>query len=229
MATPPPFVAKYEVADWTTTASNKTASVTVATGDILVVCATSADATGTIGNITGGGLTYTLAQSIVTGSRDATYIWTAPCPSSQTFTLSLDRTAGTQRWGFVATRFGANGGIGASSQTSTGDPPSLGIATTQANSAIVWINGDWNAVDGAGRTYRTANVAATEVTYVQVGTSYTAYVAYHSDAGPAGSYTVGLTAPTGQGPAIIAVELLAPASTAPFDPIYPVSQYGSFH
>jgi hypothetical protein len=92
--------------------------------------------------------------------------------------------------------------------------PSLSITTTQDNSAIVVANGDWNATDGASRTWRTAGSSATENTYFRDSTRYTAYGAYHADAGTAGGKTVGLSAPGGQKYSIIAVEVKGTAAAA---------------
>src|SRR5690349_7036720 len=121
----PTFVAEYESA-WNTTTSPKTASVTVATDDILVICGVTADNTATLGTPSGGGLTYTLQQSTAISSKCAVYVWTAIAGSSQTFTLSISRSGGTTiEWGFNALRFSAASAVGASAVTTGTGAPTL--------------------------------------------------------------------------------------------------------
>lgn len=231
MATPPTFVGEYE-STWTTTSSGtaKTASVTVSTGDLLVIGGVTEQQGVTIGTPTGGGLTYTLRQS-TTGLVNycITYVWTAPCPAGQTFTLSLTSGGGSGLWGWNALQFGSNGGVGASSKTNANNAaPSLGLTTTGDNSAIVCFNGDWNAADGTSRTWRTVNsITPTsgnglERTYFRDSSFYTTYGAYWSDAGATGAKTVGLSAPSTQKYAVVAVEVLGTTSAAVSDsPIVP--------
>jgi hypothetical protein len=72
---------------------------------------------------------------------------------------------------------------------------------------------DWNAVDGAVRTWRTVNGTAPtsgngfERSYVRDAASMTYYCAYYPDAGAAGSKTVGLSAPSTMRYVICAVEI----------------------
>lgn len=213
MATPPTFVAEYETV-FSTSATPKTTSVTVAAGDTLVIIGMTEDQGYTLNTPTGGSLTYTLEQSVVVSNFCTAYVWTAPAPGSQTFTLSGTMTGGSGLWGFNCLRFSGSPGIGASSKTNiTSGAPSLGITTTGDNSAIVVANADWTASDGASRTWRTVNgITPTsgnslEVTYYRNSTTYTAYGAYWNDAGTAGAKTVGLSAPSAQKYSIVAVEV----------------------
>lgn len=209
----PTFVAEYETAAWNTT-GDKSVSVTVATGDALVVLATSED-NGSAFTPSGGSLTYTSQQSIFVASDCGTQAWTVdPVGSGQTFTLQITNGSGAKKWGFNVLRFSGASGFTSAKTNSTG-APSLSITTTQDNSAIAIINGDWNAADGTTRTWRTVNgSAATEQSYARDSAAFTAYVGYHADAGTAGAKTVGLSAPSGQQFAIIAVEIKGSASTA---------------
>lgn len=206
---PPTFVAEYEVS-WSATTSPKTISVTVAAGDTLVVCAMSSDGAETIATPTGGGLTYTLQQSIVVGSYCTNYVWTAPCPGDQTFTLSLSTNISSDLWGYNCLRYSGVSAIGASTKlNASSTAPSLPITTTAANSTIVMVNGDWYPRSGASRVYRQVNSATpVEKSYFYDTSWYTIYVAYYVDAGAAGAKTVGLSAPTAQKASIIAVELI---------------------
>src|SRR5687768_8684690 len=112
----PTFVAEYGDV-WNSTTSPKTASVTVANGDGLVVVGITADQNATLQTPTGGGLTYTLQQSVVVSLYCTVYVWTALSSSSQTFTISITRDGTTtQFWGFSALRFSSVTTIGASSK-----------------------------------------------------------------------------------------------------------------
>ena len=101
--------------------------------------------------------------------------------------------------GTVLTFRGASG-IGASAKANVDllTAASLNITTTQANIAIVVVNGDRRAVDGTSRAWLTGAGAFTEQTYFHDAGQYTVYGGYHADAGPIGTYTVGLSAPTRQ-------------------------------
>jgi fibronectin-binding autotransporter adhesin len=219
MGTPPTFVAEYETA-FNSNGTPKTTSVTVAAGDYLVVVGMSEDAAYTLSTPTGGGLTYTLQQSVVVTDYCTAYIWTAPAPTSQSFTLSVSMSGSSGWWGANCLRFSGGTGIGASSKTNIASgAPSLGLTTTADNSTIVCASSDWTAADGSSRTWRTVNGftpaagGTGEATYFRDGTHYAAYAAYWPDAGTAGSKTVGVSSPSGQKYSIIAVEVLGTSSS----------------
>lgn len=213
----PTFVAEYETS-WTGNSASLTQAITTAVGDTLVLVAAESNGGGTLGTPTdnGPGLTWTLRQSVhVSTSWSDVYIWTATATTAATFNVTVAKTGGSPVWGFNVLRFSGTGGVGASSKTNVSSgAPSLSLTTTGANPAIVVINADWNAVDGASRTWRSVNGTPTEVTYVRVSAStVTDYAAYHPDAGTAGAKTVGLSAPAGQKYSIAAVEILAGTSS----------------
>lgn len=207
----PILEAEYESA-WNTATTPKTAAVTVNAQDVLVVVASTADQGSVLTTPTGGGFTYALRQSVVVAAFSTIYVWTVdPVNTGQAFTLSVGRAGGAgEFWGFNCYRFSGTYGIGASSSTNAAGPaaPTLNITTTQANSAIAVINSDWSAADGTVRTWRTGAGALTEQTYFRDVAWFTTYNGFHSDAGAAGTYAVGLTAPATQKYAIGAVEIL---------------------
>jgi len=214
MATPPTFVAEYEVAPSTVAAGARTVSVTVSTGDVLVIYGVTEADHITLATPSGGGLTYTLQQSVVVTDYCGVYLWTAVSASSQTYTLSITMSGGTGYWGYSALRFSGSDGVGASTKTNVlSGAPSLAPTTGSDNSAVVAAVGDWNAVDGASRTWRTVNsitpTAANnlERTYARDSSRATFYGAYWNDAGTAGAKTTGLSAPSGQKYSIVAVEV----------------------
>lgn len=222
MATPPTFVADYSTG-FSATTSPRTVSTTVGVGDLLAVMGGTEDGALPLTTPSGGGLTYTLQQSIELITNFATaYGWTAPSNSSQTYTLSQGFTGGgTHLFGSDALRFSGSDGVGASAKTNvTSGAPSLNITTTQDNSAICVVVTDWNATDGASRTWRTVNSITPsagngyERVYFFDSSRATAYVAYYPDAGAAGLKTVGLSAPTGQKYSIVAVEIKGTAGAS---------------
>lgn len=214
----PTFVAEYESA-WNTNA-DKTVAVTTAVDDVLVaLCAASnwSDSTDDISPPTGGtGLTWTTQETIFVSDYCAVAIFTTVASAVNTganITLSLSGAADALL-GFNILRFSGSDGIGAAEKTNVlSGGPSLNITTTQANSALCVINADWNAVDGASRTWRTVNgITPTsgnglEKTYFRDAAQYTVYAALYDDAGSVASKTVGLSAPTGQKYAIAVVEV----------------------
>jgi hypothetical protein len=214
MATPPTLVADYQ-STWDAGTGQKDVSTTVGNGDILVVAAAVEDTSFTLATTGAGGLTYTLRQQVTTASNCGVYGWTAPSTSAQTFTQTITKSGGTADYGYDTFRFSGSDGVGASAKTNASGAPSLSITTTQDNSAIVVIVADWNAVSGSSRTWRTVNGITPVATpgngyernYFLDGSAYTTYLAYYPDAGTAGAKTVGLSAPSGQKYAIIAIEI----------------------
>src|SRR5688500_4411028 len=210
----PTFVTEYGDT-WNSATSPKSASVTVANGDGLVVIGIVEDEARSLATPTGGGLTYTLQEEINVANYTHVYVWTALSASSQTFTLDVSHGSGdnTLWYGMIVLRFSSVSSIGAAEKTNVSSgAPSLSITTTSANSSIVIANGDWGGNDGTSRTWRSVNgSAATETSYFRDASHYALYTGYHPDAGATGAKTVGLTAPTGQKYAIAAVELIGGA------------------
>lgn len=203
-------------------ATPKTSSVTVTNGDVLVVVVSSEDQSTAVDAPTGGGLTYTLQQTVFVSANTTAYLYTAPSTGAQTFSLSVAKSgAGSGWWGFTWLRFTATAGVGASGVANTTGAPSLALTTLFANSAIAALNADWNAIAGA-RTWRTVNsVTPTagnggERLYFTDPAHYSVGVAFWSDAGAAGSKTVGLTAPGAQKYSLVAVEVRGVAGATNF-------------
>lgn len=205
--TAPAFVGEHEVSSWSTTTSTKsTSSFSVQTGDVLVAYGLSEDS-GITESVSGGSLTWTQRQADLTANYGAAYVWTATATSNTTITVTFTRTAGSNRYGGNVLQFRGSSGIGASAATHNSGAPSLALTTTEAHSAIVVASVDWNAVDGSARTWRTGAGSLTEQTYFYVSGQYTGYGGYHADAGSAGAKTVGLSAPSGQKYATVAIEV----------------------
>jgi len=198
-----------------------TMSVTTAIGDRLVAWASMADNACTVATPTGGtGITWSVAAILNgTASFAGAYLWTATATTAETFTLSASKSggSGTFMWAFGCERFsGASGFGGVASTSNASGAPTVNITTAKANSAIVVVDSDWNAGATTGFAWRTGAGAATSILTDQdtsTSSTLTCYVAYHADSGVAGTYAVGLTAPTGQKYSIAAVEVLPAVPT----------------
>jgi len=228
MATPPTFVGEHETTAWDTGGGvAKSVTWTPTAGNILVAIAMTEISTTTVA--ISGGPTWTLAQSHTAASNCACYIWTATAGSgSITPTFTPGGANGNQVFGANVLEFSGSDGVGASSKAQTTGAPSLGLTTLGDNSAIVVASADFLALDGTSRTWRTVNSitpssgAGTEPTYARNAANYTVYIGYYSDAGTAGSKTVGLSAPGSQQYSIIAVEAKGAGGSgaaAPFRPL----------
>jgi hypothetical protein len=214
----PTFVSDTETA-WNTTTSPKTTStISVNSGDILVACMVAANELPTT-TVSGGSLSWTTEEEVNVAAY--TRLLGSRAVASANLTVSFTRTAGTAAlFGGNVLCFRSSDGVGASEKgNASGAAPTLNITTTQDNSAIVCFVGDWNAVDGASRTWRTVNsITPTagngyELSYFRDAAEYTLYVAYYPDAGTAGAKTVGLSAPSGQKYSIVAIEVKGTSSS----------------
>lgn len=201
-----------------------TASFNVLAGDVLIAWAVAeAQHTWTI---SGGSLVWTLLESINTVDDCGVALWTATVDADKSMTVTFTRATGNvnNHFGGGVQTWRGSAGVGAAEQgANESGAPSLAITTTQPNSAIAVINGDWAALDGASRTWRSVNgSAATEATYYRDSAHYALYSGYHPDAGAAGSQTVGLSAPAGQDYVIVAVEVLGSGAAEPTIEAYKV-------
>ena len=205
---PPTYVGTYSIG-YNNLAPVTSGSFGVQAGDLLVVYGTS-EAANTVMNISGGSLTWTTQQDI--GANNGNYadgmIWTAIVDVNKSMTFTIN--ANSQRFGGTLTIWRNHGGIGAVAGAISSGAPSLTITTQKANSALVVADGDWNAVNGGTRAWRTTAGAFTEVTYENVSGSYVTYGGYHANVGAAGAKVVGLTLPTGQLASLVAIEIKGP-------------------
>lgn len=220
----PPILVDEAEGTWSHTGTSETITgvdTGAASGRALVILAASADSPQTISSPTGGSLTYALAQSNEISSNSNTYVWTAIPTTDQSFSLGLTGSANGNPWSANVLTWSGSDGIGASAKSNGTGEPSLGITTTTDNAAIAVIVADWNAASGASRTWLTVNgltpTAANgmEKTYFTDGSNYTVYACVYTDAGTAGSKSVGLSAPTGQKYTMIAVEVKGAAGAPP--------------
>lgn len=215
----PTFVAQYATAfNIDTTPKTAMSAVSINSGDVLVGMTARENGKDSIApNFTENGSAAWIQQQISpilnedwTAERVLTYTAT----SGESLTVTI--TSSDYPWfGGNVVRFSGSDGVGESNiATGTSGSPSVSLTTTQANSAIVVMCGDWNAVSGTQTFTNNFSGTATALTdYPGDNARYGVAMAYFADAGAIGSKTVGMSAPTGQKWTIIAVEVKGSAGT----------------
>lgn len=211
-----PTLASYATSGYDAT-TPKTVTVTVNTGDLLVVVGSTENNNCGMATPVATGVTFTLQRSIIQTNYTAAYEWTGVATTTGSLTISVSRTGSSGLfWGFGVYRFSAHGGVGASAAINASGAPSLALTTTGPNSSVIVLNSDWNSIDGVSRVWLTGAGSFTEENYFRDAARLAVYSGFHADAGAAGSKTVGLSAPTGQKYSLMALEVLGVAGgTAP--------------
>ena len=214
----PTYVNQYATA-FNNNTSPKTAmnAVSINSGDVLVALGAAENNLATLSISENGSASTTLQRSFVSTDYSSTYGWSYVASGDETITVSFSKAGGTlEYFGANVIRFSGSDGVGASNVAngSSGNP-SVSLTTTQANSAIVVICSDWNANSGTQTFTNNFSGTPTALTdYSGDAAHYGVAIAYFPDAGAAGSKTVGMSAPTGQKWAIIAIEVKGTAGGA---------------
>ena len=218
----PLFISYTEITSgWgTNTAPRSTASITVNNGDILIAIGAiegqGSPGADTLG-VAGGGLVWNEEKHVDVGSYVVEHVWSTTATSTTSFAVTFSRAVLSNSslwWGGGVIVFRNSNGIGASAKTNVlSGAPSLNLITTQPNSAIICLSGDWTAADGTSRTWLTINgITPTsgnglEKVYFRDASHYVVYSAYWDDVGAIGTKTTGLSAPGSQKYSIIAIEI----------------------
>lgn len=228
----PTFVGAYATALNSTTTPKSTAAFDVAVGDVLVAALAdsqfNASENFTFSN-SGTALTWTeQTQATAVAGNDA-FAQTAtavPAGAQTGITGTVTRVTGvaTDFYGAIVARFSNATLVGTASARSTApdttSPYQLAITTLLANSAIVYLMVDFNALDFAARVHTTVNGYTPtsgngqEIGYARNVAQNTACWAYIPDAGAAGAKTVGMTGPASGDCLLVAVEVGGVASAA---------------
>jgi hypothetical protein len=205
----------YQTAWNSTTSPKTTANFDVLTGDVLVAYSVSENyepsaSQGPLGYPPAGTLsiTWSLKQSHQLADNCELAIWSGTVGSNQSGkNVAFTCIDGTRVYfGGNVLLFSGSDGVGASAKNNGSGQPTLDITTTQDNSAIVVIVGDWSAVSGA-RTWRSGAGSFSEQSYYADNARYGVHGGFHPDAGASGTKTVGMTAPSTQTWVIAAVEI----------------------
>jgi hypothetical protein len=211
----PTFIQHVETS-WTaqTGVTKTTASFDVQAGDVLVAYGMVENILVPITGVSGGSLTWTLQPSNSANSSDVWQAaWTATVDSDKTMTVAATKSSGTSvSFGLGVLTFRNSNGIGNIVANVGGSAPSVNLTTTQTNSAIVTVNGDFSATDGSTRAWATTAGSFTEETYDLESGVATYYAGFYPNVGAVGSKTVGMSTPASQAWALIAVEVLGATS-----------------
>ena len=228
MATPPTLISDGQSV-FNTTTTPKTVSITVQTGDRVVVMSI-AESTGSGSGAdggpintapTGGGETYNQVATLgtsPTGGHPRAIAWTMTTTGAATFNVScvkpMNDTAAW--WGMTVWVYRNSDGFGTVGAPTVSSTSNLVTLTTAgANSALAIASSDFAAIDGASRTRRTINGSTgTEDSYFRDAAHWSAYTQHYDDTGSVGSVTGGYSAPSSQVSAIIAVEVRGTTAAA---------------
>lgn len=192
-----------------------TPSYSPASGTILVGCGFSED-TGLkpISSISGGP-TWTQQYLDNTASKASTALYTATAAGGSITSTVTSSSSFSKKMGLAVLQFTGSDGIGAKNTANgTTGFPSVGLTTTQDNSAVVMLVTDWNATTGTS-TFSTVNTTPVEVVDYADGTNYGVHIAYWSDVGAAGAKTFAMSAPSGQSWIAQVIEVKGTAGGAP--------------
>ena len=204
-----------------------TLSPTPVNGDVLVVKVTTWDTAVPMGATSGGGQTYTTRVTAAPGGFNGwASIRTATITGSPAaFAVTSAGTASNTRHCMCVEHYLAANGYSlavtpAVNSTINGSgAPQAAIVTTQANSVLTWCSEDNNSLDPAARAYR---LSATEdgIGDFHVGSNTVQYFAYANGASitAAGSYDIGMTAPTPQTWVMAGMEVLVASVSTPAPP-----------
>lgn len=213
----PTYVNQYATTfNTTSTPRSVMSSVAISYGDVLVgIVVGENTTTWPLALTENGGASWATQQSYSTSDYTAALVSSYVASSNETITVTATQAGGSM-FGANIIRFSGSDGIGASNKAQgNSGSPSVSLTTTQANSAIVVVCGDWNAVSGTQTFTNNFSGTPTALTdYPGDNVYYGVAIAYFPDAGAAGSKTVGMSAPTGQKWSIIAIEVKGTAGAA---------------
>lgn len=198
-----------------------TPSFSPSAGNILVGLGVSEDSTSkTIAtNGVSGGPTWTQRQLDNTADKCGVIASTATAGGgSITVTLRApDGYNGVLKMGLAVLNFSGSDGIGNTAvNKGTSGNPSLSLTTTQDNSAIAIVWGDWAAKSGTP-SYSGAG-SGTIISDYADGTNYGIHFAYYPDAGAAGAKSLSVTGVTNPNWTIVGVEVKGTTSAAAYVP-----------
>lgn len=207
----PTLISLTESSNYRATNANKnTPSISWLAGDCILVWGQTGDNGDTLTSPAASALTFTNQITSNTSGRTKLYLWTAIAAADGssifTGTMNAANPGGyvVKVWRDVTALGAVNSATGTAGASGA---PTGTLVVAQASSVVDGAWGDWNAVTGA-RTYRTTNLgAATEDDYYTSGTFAT--TAFWSNAGTsgAGTFSVGVTAPTATAWMLGAIEL----------------------
>lgn len=181
-----------------TSTTRTTPSYSPTAGTILVGCAVSENTDAKPVSSISGGPTWTQQYLDNTDSKASVALYTATAAGGAITSTVTSGGAYSGKMGLAVLQFTGSDGIGAKNTAKgTTGFPSVSLTTTQANSAVVMVVGDWAAITGTS-TFSTVNSTPVEIVDYADGASYGVHIAYWPDVGAAGAKTFAMSAPSGQ-------------------------------
>ncbi len=196
----PPTVSDYQASTWTDngTTSEVTGTLTWSSGDLIVVVGVGENGGFRLNTPTATGLSFSLITSVGSGvgGDGLVYMWSATAGSggSSAVTATLI-DAGAAGRGIAAFAFTNSGGLGNTATMSASTAKTFNLVRGTANSAVVNVMTDWNAVadtavntSPAGGVVRQASEDPAHATF---------FANSWSDQGATGTTAYGITDHTG--------------------------------
>jgi hypothetical protein len=213
--------------------SRVTSSLSLQSGDIVVVCGVSEGATAgdsfnaPTTTFATGGITQLQLHAAASNSAAAAWTFTVSTTASGTVTLTQSgAVAGNAQLTVTAWRGGVAPTVARSSWAASATR-TLSYTSSQANSGMTWIVGDWAAIAAqalapTSTTHSSASPGPTAMPQSSVvGTSYTQYAAVLDDQALTSAVGYGIGG-TGTGPfSIIVVEVQGTGGAAAPNPRRP--------
>jgi len=202
-------------------ASKTTATFDVRAGDLLVAYYAYPSPDATDPPISGGSLTWTIVQQIsnVSGYPDIK-TWQAVVDSNKSMSVTFTAPFVQCFGGGVYIFRGAE--IGSSvkeNQTNEAGGPALDIITTKTDSILIAVFNDYWGITGTPVWRTGAGSFVQDINGPGLSSNCSfAYVGRHTDVTATGTYTVGMTSPTGQHQSFIVIEVRLITPAAPMQP-----------
>jgi len=204
-----PKLAKIFTIDGQSGTGSRTHSLSnVPGGAVIVITVQSEDDQGDASISSSPTLTWTKrADAPLSTHSGNAEIWTAVFAAGGSITITSNFGSGSEQSSTAWVITGQESTLGGATATvAAQSAPSRTITSTRANSILICVSSDWNAVNGSSRAYRDN---ATEGYYYFSSTNTTGYH-YYKLAATATTYTEGLTAPTGQSSGTAILEIRSP-------------------
>ena len=219
----PTLIASYSIdSGGNNTNTLTTPSFTPANGEVVLVKGTTWFTGQTLNTPTGGAQTYTqLVVADVGGFTGYASIWGATVAGTPG-AMTVSVTPAVSSWHHIVVERWHNAKLAASPAVNTvltgnNTTPAVAanITTTAPGSIVSWCSVDENSTDPTNRSYL---LSATEdgIFDGHVGTNSVQYFAY-ALVGPAGTYTMGMSAPVNQHWNLAGVEILDNTPPPPWD------------
>jgi hypothetical protein len=190
-----PTLSDYQQSTWTDqTAGNEvTPTVTWSAGDLIVVLGATEDNAGVQLDVpTATGLTFTQLIATNTVSNTKCYVWTATAGSSGSGAITANRLdGGTKARGIAAFVYSGSDGTGNTGTIVDSAAFVVSLVRASANSAVLVVLGDWNAVNDTAVTSEPVAGATQRVAAFATGATF--FVLNWTDQGNAGTTSYGFT------------------------------------